>query len=154
VRSLRAYLQTKVARRVFGLFFACAVIPTVTLIGSGYWLVTRELRSQTARQLSQAGKISSALLLARLHAADSELTEATPAILNRRMRSIRAGRLSGVTVVREASARSVLSGTPHRELPPVTAATAAHLAQGRTALLVGFGKRPAVGRDLSSLLVG
>lgn len=82
--SLRAYLQTKVARRVFGLFFACAVVPTVTLTAGGYWLVTRELRSQAVWQLTQAGKITGALLLARLHAADNELVEVHQAILDGR----------------------------------------------------------------------
>jgi putative nucleotidyltransferase with HDIG domain len=139
--SLRAYLQTKVARRIFGLFFVCAVLPTVTLIAAGYWLVTRELRSQAVWQLSQAGKISGALLLARLHAADGELAEVRQTILNQRKRPIPVGRLRGVMLVREGLPPSILSGAPPAALPPVTRKTIAHLAQGRAALLIGPAER-------------
>lgn len=69
----KAFLQTRIARRVFALFFLCAVVPTVALAASGYWLVTQQLRTQARGQLAQVSKVSGTLLLARLHAADEEL---------------------------------------------------------------------------------
>ena len=134
--SLRAYLQTKVARRVFGLFFACAVVPTLTLMAGGYWLVTRELRSQAAWQLSQAGKITGALLLARLHAADNELAQAQQAIRDGREPPPQTRGIRGILLVQEGMPPSILSGAEPGPLPPVTGNIAAHLGQGRTALLI------------------
>ncbi len=134
--SLRAYLQTKIARRVFGLFFACAVVPTLTLTAGGYWLVTRELESQAAWQLSQAGKITGALLLARLHAADYELAQAQQAILDGREPSPKTRGIRGMLLVQEGMPPSILSGAAPGPLPPVTEKIAAHLEQGRAALLI------------------
>lgn len=134
--SLRAYLQTKVARRVFGLFFACAVVPTVTLTAGGYWLVTRELRSQAVWQLTQAGKITGALLLARLHAADNELVEVHQAILDGRAPPLHLRRLRGIVLIQDGRPPSILSGASPGLLPPVTGKIAAHVAHGRAALLI------------------
>ena len=141
---LRAYLQTKVARRVFGLFFICAVVPTVTLIAAGYWLVARELRSQAAWQLAQAGKISGALLLARILAANGDLAEVHQTILKQRPRPTPLDRLRSVMLPRDGWPPSTLSGSPAPELPEVDAATRMHLASGRAALLVGRGGTPRV----------
>ena len=134
--SIRAYLQTKVARRIFGLFFACAVVPTITLTASGYWLVTRELRSQAAWQLSQAGKITGALLLARLHAADSELVEVQQAILEGRELPHHVRRMRRMVRARHGMPPSIVSGVSPGQLPSITAEIAAHLAQGRAALVL------------------
>lgn len=142
--SLRAYLQTKVARRVFGLFFICAVVPTVTLIAAGYWLVARELRSQAAWQLAQAGKISGALLLARIHAAAGDLAEVQQSILKQRARPTPNDRLRSLTLVRQGLPPSTLAGSPVRELPTVSPAVRTHLASGRAALLVGPQAKPGV----------
>ena len=142
--SLRAYLQTKVARRVFGLFFICAVVPTVTLIAAGYWLVVRELRSQAAWQLAQAGKISGALLLARIHAADGDLAEVHRAILKQSARPTPVDRLRSVLLVRNGLPPSTLAGTAVLKLPEVNAAAGTHLASGRAALLVGPQAKPGV----------
>ena len=134
--SFRAYLQTKVARRVFGLFFACAVVPTLTLTAGGYWLVTRELRSQAVWQLSQAGKITGALLLARLHAADNELAQAQVAILDGREPPRQTRGIRGMLLVRERMPPSIVSGPAIGPLPPVDGKIAAHLGQDRPALLI------------------
>ena len=134
--SLRAYLQTRVARRIFGLFLVCAVVPTVTLTAGGYWLVNRELRSQATWQLAQAGKISGALLLARLHAADEELVEVRDRIRERRLRSIQVSRMRGLVLARAGAPHSLISGTAPTALPPITEKIADHLANGRAALLV------------------
>jgi putative nucleotidyltransferase with HDIG domain len=75
MRSPRAFLQTRIARRVFGLFLLCAVVPTATLATASYWLVSRELREQARSQLAQASKVSGTLLLARLHGADDDLID-------------------------------------------------------------------------------
>jgi nitrogen fixation/metabolism regulation signal transduction histidine kinase len=78
----RTFLQTRIARRVFGLFLLCAVVPAVTLAASGYMLVSGEMRSQAGVQLAQASKVSGTLLLARIHAADEELSAAAKAIVH------------------------------------------------------------------------
>ncbi len=137
--SLRAYLQTKVARRVFGLFFVCAVVPTVTLTAGGYWLITHELRSQAVWQLSQAGKITGALLLARLHAADNELVEVQQAILDGREPPLHVRRMRGMVWVQDGMPPTSLSGASLGPLPPITEKIGAHLAQGRAALLIRSG---------------
>ena len=134
--SFRAYLQTKVARRIFGLFFVTAVVPTVTLTASGYWLVTRELQNQAVWQLTQAGKITGALLLARLHAADSELMEVQQAIIDGRELPLHVRRMRRLVRVRDGMPPLILSGASPGPLPPVTDKIAEHLAQGRAALLL------------------
>jgi putative nucleotidyltransferase with HDIG domain len=135
--TLRAYLQTKVARRVFSLFLVCAVVPTVTLIAAGYWLVARELRSQAAWQLAQAGKISGALLLSRIQAADRDLAEVHRTIRRQRTRLTPQARLRRVQLVRNGLPPSTLSGSPTLKLPEVNPDVSVHLASGRAALVVG-----------------
>jgi putative nucleotidyltransferase with HDIG domain len=135
--SLRTYLQTRIARRVFGLFFLCAVVPTVTLAASGYWLVAKELESQAGVQLSQGSKISRTLLIARLHAADEELAMVKQAIESRRDWSASGSRLRAVALVNEGKADQAVFGDPPNNLPVLPSSTEDHLARGRVALVTG-----------------
>ena len=133
--SFRAYLQTKVASRVFGLFFTCAVVPTITLTVGGYWLVSRELRAQAAWQMSQAGKITGALLLARLHSVDNELVQIQRAIEKRQAPPLETRAIRSIALIRDGVPASTVSGYPPRAFPEVSEKIVGHLAQGRAALL-------------------
>jgi putative nucleotidyltransferase with HDIG domain len=152
--SFRAYLQTKVASRIFGLFFTCAVVPTITLTAGGYWLVTRELRAQAAWQMAQAGKITGALLLARLHSVDNELVQVQRAIENGRKPPLEMRGMSSITLVREGSPASVLGGASPETFPPVTGKIGTHLSQGRPGLLTSSYQGHRRVFLLRSLLIG
>ena len=75
MRSRPAFLKTRIARRVFGLFLLCAVLPTLTLAAATYWMVSREMRAQARRELEQAAKVSGTVLQARLQEADAALLD-------------------------------------------------------------------------------
>ncbi len=75
MRMPAAFLKTRIARRVFGLFLLCAVVPTALIATASYWMVTRELKAQARTQVAQAAKVSGTLVLARLHEAERALDE-------------------------------------------------------------------------------
>jgi putative nucleotidyltransferase with HDIG domain len=133
VPSVRAFLQTKVARRVFGLFLVCAVAPTATLAASGYWLIAREYQSQARLQLAQASKVSAALILARLQAADVELAQVARA--SEAGKGFSLGRLRGVSLARPGRVHQTLKGDSVAQLPPLPVRIRAHLESGRAALV-------------------
>jgi HAMP domain-containing protein len=136
---MKPYLQTRVARRVFGLFLVCAVVPAVTLAASGYWLVTHELRSQAGVQLSLASKISGTLLLARLYAADEDVAVIRRAILNGTSVATAPAQMTHLRraiVVRPGRPLEVLWGEAKHPLPPLSAAAIRHLRRGRSAVVV------------------
>ena len=139
--SLRAYLQTRIARRVFGLFLLCAVVPAVTLAGSGYWLVSKEMRSQAGVQLAQASKISGTLLLARLHAADEALLVARTMIADHESTAPgkQLARLRSLSRVTGTEAREVFWGDSAAPLPRISKDVSEHLRLGRPAVLVAAG---------------
>ena len=141
MRLPTAFLKTKIARRVFGLFLLCAVLPTATLAGAGYWIVSRELHDQAREALSQAGKVWGVLLLARLQEADRSLVNlvemlrrdapaarSAAAPLGERFRSVGLGALG-------AAPRALL-GVPGEVPPPATTRQALeHLSRERTLLV-------------------
>lgn len=132
----RTFLQTRVARRIFGLFLLCAVVPAVTLAASGYWLVSNEMRAQAGLQLAQASKISGTLLLARLHAAAEDLSAAVAAERTRDESGQRGARLRSLSLSSEATASEALSGDGPKEFPALSKGMTDHLRSGRTALIV------------------
>jgi putative nucleotidyltransferase with HDIG domain len=139
--SLRAYLQTRIARRVFGLFLLCAVVPAVTLAASGYWLVSKEMRSQAGAQLAQASKISGTLLLARLHAADEALLVARTTIGDHPATALgKHTRLRGLLRV-TGNEVEVLWGGPTAPLPRISKDVSEHLRRGRPAVVMSTDQR-------------
>jgi putative nucleotidyltransferase with HDIG domain len=136
--SLRTFLETRIARRVFGLFLLCAAVPAVTLAGSGYWLVRREMREQAGLQLAQASKISGTLLLARLHGADEEL-QGLRAALRRHQRPAPGGgmaRFRSLTMIGGQDSSEVLWGASPLPLPALPNSVRAHLLGDRPAVVV------------------
>lgn len=136
--SLRTFLETRIARRVFGLFLLCAVVPAVTLAGSGYWLVRREMRSQAGLQLAQASKISGTLLLARLHSADEELQglRAAMHLHQRPAPGNGLARFRSLTWVGGRDSSEVLWGASPMPLPALPNSVRAHLLGDRPAVVV------------------
>jgi putative nucleotidyltransferase with HDIG domain len=136
--SFRAYLETRIARRVFGLFLLVAVVPAVTLAASGYWLASNEMRDQAALQLAQTSKISGTLLLARLHSADEDLLGMRAAIL-RGQRPAQGGgmaRFRSLALVTGPESPEVFWGASPLPLPDVSKSVRAHLQGDRPAVVV------------------
>lgn len=141
MRSPASFLRTRIARRVFGLFLLCAVLPTATLAGASYWMVTRELREQARTQLAQVAKVSGTLLLARLHEAEQAIIDVTEArgrdpsfVLHPRAPSAEA--FAAVGIGDPKGSAHALLGVP-KALPTVTAKPARdHLRENRTLLVV------------------
>ncbi len=136
----RTFLQTRVARRIFGLFLLCAVVPAVTLAASGYWLVSNEMRAQAGLQLAQASKISGTLLLARLHVADEELAVATAAGIAGKLDWIEVGRhvarLRSLSFDSEGRPSETLWGNGPTKFPVLSKGVTRHLRAGRAAVVV------------------
>jgi putative nucleotidyltransferase with HDIG domain len=137
--TARTFLQTRIARRVFGLFLLCAVVPTVTLAVSGYWLVSSEMRSQAGLQLAQASKISGTLLLARLHAADQPFSAIVPAAVEGRQDSTDGAPGSPfrrLSVLGEGEAPGTYWGGSRGDFSKVAGRLTDHLRSGRAAIIV------------------
>ena len=64
---------SRVARRTFLLFVACALLPVSAIAALAYWQVTSELRGQSQRRLQQASKGVAMVLFQRLQAAEASL---------------------------------------------------------------------------------
>ena len=69
----RAFLRSKVARRIFFLFILCALIPLSVLAYYAFNQVTGNLYSQANRQLHQASKASGMTIYERLLFLETEL---------------------------------------------------------------------------------
>jgi HD-GYP domain-containing protein (c-di-GMP phosphodiesterase class II)/HAMP domain-containing protein len=67
------FLRSKVARRVFLLFVACAFIPLLLMVSFSYFQATRELYRQAARRLSVESKTSGMGIIEKLHFLEAEL---------------------------------------------------------------------------------
>jgi len=141
--SLPTFLQTRIARRVFGLFLVCAVVPAVTLAASGYWLVSKEMRTQAGLQLAQASKISGTLLLARLHAADEALLAARTMVAGhqRLAPGKHFARLRSLLRVTRNEVPEALWGDPAAPLPRVSKDVSEHLRRDRAAVIVSADQR-------------
>src|SRR5512135_2327083 len=67
------FLKSRVARRIFALFVACALVPVTVLTVLSYLQVSGQLRSQNQRELGQATKSLDMALFERLTILDSDL---------------------------------------------------------------------------------
>ena len=66
-------LQTRVARRIFLLFFLCALMPIGALATLSYYHVARQLRDQGQQRLQQATKSVGMGMVERLSLVEAEL---------------------------------------------------------------------------------
>ncbi len=71
------FLRSRVARRIFVLFVACALVPMAVLTTLSFMEVSRQLRSQNERQLQQAAKSLGLGIYERLTILDSDLQVAS-----------------------------------------------------------------------------
>src|SRR5438128_4804282 len=71
------FLRSRVARRIFVLFVACALVPMAVLTTLSLIEVSRQLRSQNERQLQQAAKSLGLGIYERLTILDSDLQVAS-----------------------------------------------------------------------------
>src|SRR5882757_6594374 len=67
------FLRSRVARRIFALFVACALVPVTVLTILSFLQVSRQLRSQNRRQLQQGAKSVGLAIYERLTILDSDL---------------------------------------------------------------------------------
>jgi putative nucleotidyltransferase with HDIG domain len=67
------FLRSKVARRIFVLFVACALLPMAVFTTLSFIQVSRQLRTQNQRQLQQAAKSLGLAVYERLTILDSDL---------------------------------------------------------------------------------
>lgn len=72
---LSAYLQSRVARRIFGLFLAAALVPVAFLGILSYTLVKDHLLDLSQQQLRQESKVFGMVLIGRLHGYAEELLQ-------------------------------------------------------------------------------
>jgi putative nucleotidyltransferase with HDIG domain len=69
----KAFLRSKVARRIFLLFILCALLPVAILSIITYSNMTRQLRQQTQRDLQQTSKSMGMAIFERLVLIESEM---------------------------------------------------------------------------------
>ncbi|MCZ6736604.1 MAG: hypothetical protein O7B77_01360, partial [Actinobacteria bacterium] len=67
------FLKTRVARRIFLLFFACALIPIAGAAAYSYIQVSRELREQSRTRLRETVRATEGAIFERLRFIDAEL---------------------------------------------------------------------------------
>jgi putative nucleotidyltransferase with HDIG domain len=67
------FLNSKVARRVFFLFIACALLPITLLAVVAFYQVSDQLRSESEKQLAQESKAQGMVIYGRLAMLDAEL---------------------------------------------------------------------------------
>ena len=67
------FLRSKVARRIFGLFIFCALVPILALAFISFTQVTEQLHSQSQRRLHQSSKALGMSIIERLSFLENEL---------------------------------------------------------------------------------
>jgi putative nucleotidyltransferase with HDIG domain len=106
-------LETRVARRMLGLFLLCALLPTALLALIGYRHVSRQLEDQGRERLMQASKMTGMAMIERLQLVEAELRATTLVASNG----------PGVRVL------------DSRQIPGLDSAQAGHLATGRSLIV-------------------
>ena len=71
------FLRSRVARRIFALFVACALVPMAVFTTLSFVEVSHQLRSQNQRQLQQAAKSLGLAIYERLTILDADLQVAS-----------------------------------------------------------------------------
>ena len=67
------HFRTKLSRKIVGLFFLCALIPTATLAALSYARVRAELMSQSRERLNQGATDAAMGVIERVQAIESEM---------------------------------------------------------------------------------
>ncbi|HKZ03911.1 MAG TPA: ATP-binding protein [Methylomirabilota bacterium] len=122
---------SRVARRAFLLFVACALLPVTAIAALGFWQVNSELHAQSQRRLQQASKSVGMVLFQRLQAAEASL--GAPAGEWNLAEAGHQRPFVGVLLVTSDGQRRVVSGDPTNP-PAHGAAQRAMLGAGKTVL--------------------
>ncbi len=138
------FLSSKVARRIFGLFVICSLIPIVTLTAVSFRFVTRELDEQTRRRLHAAAKGAGMEIMARLETLETELRivgsvwqdsaiETTPEAGGPFVHL--AHHFEALAIADHRGSSQVLLGTPI-PVPPLDVEQRQHLERGKPLLVI------------------
>ena len=123
---------SKVARRAFFVFIACALLPISVLAFISLRQVTSELRTQSERRMRQAAKSTGLLLHQRILALDPSLEPVTPPA-SPAFGPTRPRPFIGVTLVTEDGRSQPVFGEV-KSLPVFTAEQQRHVAAGEKLL--------------------
>jgi putative nucleotidyltransferase with HDIG domain len=134
-------LRSKVARRIFGLFVLCALVPIAALAILSFTQVTSELEQQSQQRLRQAARATGTAVFERLMLLESQMQLLVPVLTPRgaRLPSLEAGEavqlhFRGLSLWLGDGRAVPITGAP-AQLPPLTEAHIAHLRAGKTLLI-------------------
>ena len=131
-------IKGRVARRMFALFLACAVVPIAALGSVSLFHVSRQLDDHSRERLSTASKMHGMGLYDRLRAAESELrfmaTALADNIDSREYRGDPTDRIDAAWLLVDDAPRRILVGEPSW-LPPLSSDLSEHLATGASAVV-------------------
>jgi putative nucleotidyltransferase with HDIG domain len=132
VRLRTTFLSSKVARRVFFLFVACALLPITLLAVVAFYQVSDQLRKEAGKQLLQASKSQGMAIYERLLMLDAEMQMLSLQPQKQRLvklESVLRSHFGSITVFNGYGEPTVAWGNP-LSLPPVTRNQNLHLLSG------------------------
>jgi putative nucleotidyltransferase with HDIG domain len=143
----RTFLRTRVARRIFGLFFVCALLPISVGAVLSYFHVSGQLNDQARERLKQASGATGMAIHERLGFIDGQLSNVVATLGN----GVRSGEweatlgrsLEGLAVLQSGGRRVVLFNDM-RDPPTLTEEDSARLAAGVSIMSVHGAPRPAI----------
>jgi putative nucleotidyltransferase with HDIG domain len=143
------FLKTRVARRIFLLFFACALIPIAGAAAYSYVQVSSELREQSRTRLRETVRATEGAIFERLRFIDAELRGFASDLrdgagnlqgLSREgPQSTLGARFRGLSIVTASGVPTHLFGTID-DLPVATDIDRQHLSTGRSILVTAATK--------------
>ncbi len=143
------FLKTRVARRIFLLFFACALIPIAGAAAYSYIQVSKELREQSRTRLQETVRATEGAIFERLRFIDAELRGFASDLrdgagdqhgLSREdPQSTLGARFRGLSIVTASGVPTHLFGTID-DPPVITDIDRQHLSTGRSILITAATK--------------
>lgn len=138
VRLRTTFLNSKVARRVFFLFVACALLPITLLAIVAFYQVSEQLRSESGKQLFQASKSQGMAIYERLSMLDAEMQMLSLQSRERRplrLENVLKSHFASMTVLNSYGEPTVAWGNPLRP-PALTQKQKLHLLSGKALISV------------------
>src|SRR5258708_1324019 len=129
------FLRSRVARRIFVLVVACALVPIAALTTLSFIQVSRQLRNQSRRQLQQTTKSQGLAIYERLVVLDSDLQVATLRIQNGDSKFASPSKLHFTSII-AMRVQSKVEASGSATLP-VTPAERRHLLSGKSLIRIG-----------------
>jgi putative nucleotidyltransferase with HDIG domain len=138
MRLQTKFLSSKVARRIFYLFVACALLPITILAVVSFYQVSNQLRAESEKQLTQASKAEGMAIYERLTMLDEEMQvmslqseERRPLDLGKALE----GHFVGMTLF-DHDGRPLAGWGEPSPLPTFAQNQRAHLQTGRALIIV------------------